>query len=129
MDVTITINEEISNFIILKLTLQPLVENAIYHGIKNKRGKGHVRIEADYDSNGHICFCILDNGIGIKEEDLLNIRDHLDKGQTLNKADGGFGMYNVQERTKLFYGEPFGLTIDSIYGTGTTVCLTIPAKR
>ncbi|RKL65644.1 two-component sensor histidine kinase [Salipaludibacillus neizhouensis] len=129
LDVTITINEEILNFIILKLTLQPLVENAIYHGIKNKRRKGHVQIDADYDSNGHICFCILDNGIGIKEEDLLNIRDHLDKGQTLNKADGGFGMYNIQERTKLFYGEPFGLTIDSIYGTGTTVCLTIPAKR
>ncbi|MFA9556759.1 histidine kinase [Evansella sp. AB-rgal1] len=129
LEVTFDVNEQIYNYIILKITLQPLIENAIYHGIKNKRGKGYLHIEGDFDKHGNINFTIIDNGIGIGEQNLINIRNHLYNGYPLNNSNGGFGMYNVQERIRLYYGEPFGLTIDSKYGSGTTVSLTIPAKR
>ena len=113
----------------MKLTLQPLVENAIYHGIKNKRGKGLIQIKGGFNKAGDITIDITDNGIGIKEEDLIRIQQQLTQGIPLNKESGGFGMVNVQQRIQLYYGIPFGLTVESKYGDGTHICLTIPAMR
>lgn len=129
LDVSLHLNEEILDYEILKLTLQPLVENAIYHGIKNKRGKGLIIIKGDFNSQGNICIEIIDNGIGIKEEKLLEIRLQMSRGMPLNRENGGFGMFNVQQRIRLYYGENFGLTINSNYGEGTLICLTIPPER
>ncbi|WP_170885478.1 sensor histidine kinase [Bacillus alkalicellulosilyticus] len=128
-EVTFSINEELTNYMILKLTLQPLVENAIYHGLKNKRTKGQLHIECDLSKEGHISIKIIDTGIGMTEEQLTTIRNHLYQGYPLEHTKGGFGMYNVQERIRLYYGEPYGLSIESSYGIGTNVELTIPTMR
>lgn len=128
LDVDYKINEDILSYKILKLTLQPLVENAIYHGIKNKRSKGFIRIKADFNAQGDISIDIIDNGIGIQKEALEDIRLQLSDENA--QSDGsGFGMVNVHKRIRLYYGEPFGLTVYSWYGSGTHVCLTIPAAR
>ncbi|WP_226669569.1 sensor histidine kinase [Metabacillus litoralis] len=129
LDVTFHLNNDILSYSIVKLTLQPLVENAIYHGVKNKRGKGFVRIKADFTPEGYICIDVIDNGIGIEEEKLEHIRAQLAKGIPFEKDNGGFGMVNVHQRISLHYGEPFGLKINSWYGSGTRVSLIIPSER
>ncbi|MBU7591261.1 cache domain-containing sensor histidine kinase [Metabacillus halosaccharovorans] len=128
LDVTFHLNEDILDYEIIKLTLQPIVENAIYHGIKNKRGKGFVRIKGDFTPEGYISIDVIDNGIGIKEDKLEEIRSQLSQGVPFEKEQGGFGMVNVHQRIHLRYGEPFGLTINSWYGSGTRVSLIIPAE-
>ncbi len=129
LDVSFHLNEDILKYEIIKLTLQPIVENAIYHGIKNKRGKGFVRIKGDFTPEGYISIDVIDNGIGIKEEKLNEIRVQLSQGIPFEKDQGGFGMINVHQRILLHFGEPFGLTINSWYGSGTRVSLIIPARR
>lgn len=129
LEVSYHLNEAILDYRILKLTLQPLVENAIYHGIKNKRGKGFIRIKGDINSKGQIVIDIVDNGIGIPDKKLNEIRKQLSLGLPTDNGRGGFGMVNVHQRIRLFYGEPFGLTINSWYRSGTHICLTIPAER
>lgn len=129
LDVSYHINREILSCEIMKLTLQPLVENAIYHGIKNKRGKGFVRIKGDFTQEGNICIDIIDNGLGMNEDRLEEIRKQLNLGIPFEKDTGGFGLVNVHQRLLLHYGEPFGLSIRSWYGSGTRVSLIIPAKR
>ncbi|WP_046173640.1 cache domain-containing sensor histidine kinase [Domibacillus indicus] len=129
LDVSFHLNEDILHFEIVKLTLQPLVENAIYHGIKNRRGKGFVRIKGDFTPEGYICIDIIDNGVGITENKLIEIRNQLSAGAPFHKTQGGFGMVNVHQRIRLHYGEPFGLKVNSWYGSGTRVSLLIPAKR
>jgi len=128
LDVTFHLNEDILEYEIIKLTLQPIVENAIYHGIKNKRGKGFVRIKGDFTPEGSISIDVIDNGIGMKEDKLEEIRSQLSQGVPFEKEQGGFGMVNVHQRIHLHYGEPFGLTINSWYGSGTRVSLIIPAE-
>ncbi|WP_051556668.1 sensor histidine kinase [Alkalihalobacterium bogoriense] len=129
LELNIEVSEELNEYSILKITLQPLVENAIYHGIKNKRGKGLLQIKGGFTIEGYIQFKIIDNGIGMNEETLSKVKYHLYNGFPIESQSGGFGMYNVQERINLYYGEPFGLTIESSYQNGTTVCLTLPALR
>ncbi|MDQ0231193.1 cache domain-containing sensor histidine kinase [Metabacillus malikii] len=129
LEVTFDFNDEIVDYSILKITLQPLVENAIYHGIKNKRGKGLVSIRGDFTEDGDICIEVIDNGIGIKEEQLTKIQHQLRTGTKGKKTSGGFGMFNVQKRIQLYYGSQYGLTIESSYQIGTYIRLTIPAMR
>lgn len=132
LDFEIVINDDILQHSILKLSLQPLVENAIYHGIKNKRGKGIIRIAADYDQVGHIVIHIMDNGIGIPPDKLAELQAQFaSEGDPLtndNVQKHSFGLRNVHQRMRLNYGQPFGLAIDSTYGSGTKVSLTIPAE-
>jgi len=120
----INIKEEILDFSVIKLILQPLVENAIYHGIKGKRGSGCIKINGEI-KNEKIYFTIEDNGIGIKEEKLLEINEML-KGKTNPSSSVGYGIFNVNEKIRLTYGEEFGLEYHSIYGEGTIVELWHP---
>ncbi|WP_186577053.1 cache domain-containing sensor histidine kinase [Aquibacillus kalidii] len=129
LEVSFHLNDEIYRYRMMKLLLQPLVENAIYHGIKNKRGKGFIRIKGDFDQDGNICIDIIDNGIGMDEQRLDEIRKQLTLGIPFDNRKGGFGMINVQQRIRLYYGEPYGLTINSWYGSGTRICLRIPAEE
>ncbi|SEA32937.1 two-component system, sensor histidine kinase YesM [Thalassobacillus cyri] len=126
--VSFHINEQILPHKILKLTLQPLIENAIYHGIKNQRGKGLIIIKGDFDLDGNIRIEIIDNGQGIKEERLNEIQEQLDRGLPMRGGNSGIGMYNVQQRIQLFFGKAYGLTVNSRYGGGTIISLTIPAE-
>lgn len=129
LDVNFHLNDDILKYKIIKLTLQPIVENAIYHGIKNKRGKGFVRIKGDFTSEGNIAIDVIDNGIGMSEDKLREVRLQLSSGLPFEKDQGGFGMVNVHQRILLQYGPSFGITINSLYGSGTRVSLIIPAER
>lgn len=130
LEYDIDFDPEIYSYEILKLTLQPLVENALYHGLKNKRGKGHIQI-LGYKTEDGIEFCVADNGVGMKPERLDAIIKQLsgdlrkDEGVD-HSSSSGFGLYNVAQRLWLNYGKNYGLRIESEYGEGTVVYLKIP---
>lgn len=122
LDYVIEIPQELYGYTIMKLTIQPLVENALYHGIKNKRGKGVIRVSAKQREN-KIEIVVEDNGIGMKPAQLKELRSKL---AGLKKSRGGFGLVNVQERIQLHYGEEYGLFFESTYEEGTKVTVRIP---
>lgn len=128
----INVSPEILEYSILKMTLQPLVENALYHGIKNKRGQGSIRIEGRLDSNSHLIFTVEDNGVGMSEERLEQLVKQLDVSeppeQTGNEVSGGFGLYNVHQRIHLYYGEVYGVRVESIHQEGTRVTVRVPCR-
>ena len=125
LEYEIEINEELYQYEILKLTLQPLVENALYHGIKNKRGLGKIKVTGEIVDN-HILFKVSDNGMGMKQERLDEVRSMLIKEKKSSDADSGFGLFNVAQRLKLNYGDAYGLTLYSTYGEGTCAEVLIP---
>lgn len=122
----IQIPKELYQYSILKLTLQPLVENALYHGIKNKRGLGHIRITGRKEE-GRIVFCVHDNGIGMKPERLEHVKKLICGGQEDTENPSGFGLFNVNQRLQLNYGPAYGIEIESTYQEGTIVTVTIPS--
>ncbi|HKM04079.1 MAG TPA: sensor histidine kinase [Lachnospiraceae bacterium] len=126
LDFEIDIPASIYQFKILKITLQPLVENALYHGIKNKRGKGMIKVKGEIAENV-IYLHVEDNGIGMKEEDLCKLQNHVRKRNNANREEGGFGLANVDERIRLNYGSSFGLSFASTFGEGMEVTVRIPA--
>lgn len=124
----IDMDEEVYDCEILKLTLQPLVENALYHGIKGKRGLGHIRV-AGCIRDGLLEFTVTDNGIGMKEERLREVRRIITGEMESTKEKGGFGLFNVNERIRLNYGQQYGIRIESNYGEGTCIWVTVPAVK
>lgn len=132
LDYSIEINEQILNYSIIKMTLQPIVENALYHGIKNKRAKGLLQIKGNFYEDGQkISLQIIDNGIGMTPDRLAALRKQLDRNLLDEKMtdEDGFGLSNVHQRIRLYYGEPYGVTIDSQYSVGTCISLLIPAEE
>jgi two-component system, sensor histidine kinase YesM len=119
LEYELKIDPDIEEFLVLKLILQPLVENAIYHGIKARRGVGKITIAAKRDGN-IIIFSVTDNGVGISPERLDQLRDLFMDGIPM-KDKSGYGSFNINERIKLTFGQDFGLHINSILGEGTTV--------
>ncbi len=113
---------------ILKLVLQPLVENALYHGIKNKRQGGTIIVRAKPRGNNEVQLEVEDDGIGFTPEKLAKLRAELEDDTGDIKLESGFGIGNVNKRIRLYYGKPYGLTVESEYTTGTRVTLVIPAK-
>lgn len=124
LEYEIDIPRELEEYTILKLTLQPIVENAIYHGIKQKRERSKVIIKGRYTEN-KIILMVEDNGIGIQEKELEQIRINLDK-ENIESTNKGFGLINVHARIRLNYGKQYGLKIESTYGVGTKVTVTYP---
>ncbi len=114
-----------------KITLQPLVENALYHGIKNRRGRGRIAIRAVSD-NGDAVLSVRDNGAGIHPDRLEQIAEGLNSRAPARQSSAmapkrdSYGLYNVNERIKLKFGEQYGLTITSTMGEGTCVSVRIP---
>jgi two-component system sensor histidine kinase YesM len=119
LDFKFDIPEELYKFHVLKLILQPLIENAIYHGIKARTGKGEIRVSAERDFD-MICFRIIDDGAGIPSEKLEEINQIL-RGEKKREEQYGIGLFNVNERIQLTYGHAFGIKIYSEVGKGTTV--------
>ena len=131
LDYHIEVDADILDATILKLTLQPLVENALYHGIKNKRSGGTITVRGGRIENNRVWFEVRDGGIGIKPEKLAQIRAEIEDvtGTSMSEtSEGGFGLYNVNERIKLYYGKQYGLSIESEYQKGTRVSLEIPLQ-
>lgn len=121
----IDIDPECRECMILKMTLQPVVENAIYHGIKNKRGGGHISIRIQRDG-GRIKMLVSDTGIGMTEEQLTELVRRVDGLEAAGMGDEHFGLANVSERLRLNYGEAAGMVFRSEYGKGTEVEIYIP---
>lgn len=109
-----------------KLTLQPLVENSINHGLKEK-GTLVVSVGTDIEKDS-ICIIISDNGKGISEEKLENIRERLKKGESF-ASKRSIGIINVNERLKRVFGDRCGIQIHSRYESGTTVVIVIPREE
>lgn len=112
----IEVDEELLELRIPKISIQPLVENALYHGIKNKRGGGKIEIKG-YKDGSDVVIEVADDGIGMSEEDLERVRKGMEFGQA--EDNNVFGLYNVNERIKLQFSESSGIKIDSTYGEGT----------
>jgi two-component system sensor histidine kinase YesM len=112
---------------ILKLLLQPLVENALYHGIKNKRGRGIIRVKG-WKESAFLCFRVEDNGIGMMPERIMELGRRF-SGEAFPGEDNadGYGLYNVSKRLELYYNRKDLLHIVSVYKEGTAVTLKIPA--
>ena len=124
-DYRITACDGLENCYIPKLTLQPILENAIYHGIKEKQEKGmiDVHIEAqDHD----LIFTVTDNGVGMSENALREIQNSVQAPTDGNSRS--FGLGSINRRIQLLYGKHYGITIDSQIHRYTKVTLTIPQK-
>jgi two-component system sensor histidine kinase YesM len=128
MDFKIEADEQVLNNTVLKLILQPLVENALYHGIKNKRSGGTIIVRATQHNRDEVLLEVEDNGIGFTPEKLSQLRTELyDDSGELN-FESGFGIGNVNKRIRLYYGKQYGLTVKSEYTVGTCATLIIPAR-
>lgn len=123
LEYEINIPDELTYCRVPKITLQPLVENALYHGIKNKRGKGRIEIRGIFKDNSLI-LSIEDNGLGMKPDRLKQVIEGIYDNDENNK--NFFGLYNVNKRIQLYYGTEFGIRMESIYGEGTRVEVVIP---
>lgn len=119
----IHVPEELHKYLIPKITIQPLVENALYHGIKNKRGPGKITITGKPEENFFV-IRVEDNGIGISKERLMEVKDGISHKVPTEKDI--YGLYNVNERIRLNFGEKYGISIESVYGKGTTVNIILP---
>ena len=123
MEYILDIDPGLHDAMLPKLTLQPLVENALYHGIKLKRAKGTIRITAT-PADGCVLLRVEDNGVGITPQRLAQLRDAMEQQERV-----GFGLSAVNQRLRLQFGPEYGLRLDSEEGQGTTVTARIPYVR
>lgn len=107
-----------------KLLLQPLVENAVFHGLEPQRGPGEVNVEIGILDEGHIHCRTEDNGCGIAPEKLRQIMEQIKE----EKQDSGIGISNIYKRLQLHYGEEFQFEITSKQGEGTRIRIVIPCE-
>ena len=108
----------------VKLVLQPLVENAIYHGIKYKEGKGLIKIQG-FRENGDIVLQVRDDGKGMDRETL----EHIFEKHVRDTKSNGVGVQNVHERIRLFYGTGYGLSFESEPDKGTLAVIRLPGRK
>ena len=126
LEYEIHVPDRLNAYQIPKITLQPLVENALYHGIKNKRRRGKIEITGEEYAN-HFILKVKDNGIGMEQEFLrrlnLELNDH-----TAKKEKNFFALSNVNERIRLKCGEQYGLRVFSTDGEGTEILVSLPVQ-
>ncbi|WP_341877985.1 sensor histidine kinase [Defluviitalea saccharophila] len=124
-EVDIRVDEDIMDCVVPKFIIQPLVENAIIHGIENKIGNAKLVIKGTKEEDT-IIFEIIDDGIGINEEDLGKLKQADYEGDDHKES---IGIKNVDKRIKLYYGQEYGLDIKSKENVGTTTRITMPFKQ
>ena len=127
MEYSIDVPDEIKKNDIVKITLQPLVENALYHGLKKQREKGMIKISSVDDEN-NIFLIVEDNGVGMQPEQVVQINKEMYEDIWVNRTTG-FGIANVNRRIKLYYGEEYGLILESEPDIGTKVIVVVPKTR
>ncbi|MFC6651358.1 cache domain-containing sensor histidine kinase [Paenibacillus rhizoplanae] len=137
---SIEVEPHLQELYVLKLLLQPMVENAIYHGIKERRGPGHLYI-AVVERDSELYLTVRDDGAGMSADKLKELRQRLEAVGTeelertetdmagTGSAGSGYGILNVQARIRLTYGEPYGIQIESEPGQGTLVTVRHPVVR
>ena len=120
---SIDVPDEFSECMIPKITIQPLVENALYHGIKNKRGGGKIVISAKSEGDD-LMISVTDDGIGMSDERLAEVVAGLEGDRPSENAI--YGLYNVNERIKLKFGSKYGITLHSVFNEGSTCDILLP---
>ena len=123
LDYHIQMDDAIAQCLIPKMTLQPLVENAIYHGIKPKRGKGTITVTGVL-SAGRVTIRVSDTGAGMEEAELEKLQQQLARDEA-----AGFGLVSSYKRLRLMYGADCDFTIESQRGTGTSITIELPFRR
>lgn len=125
----IDVDPEMLDCYTIKIILQPIVENAIKYGIRKNSNDGFVKVTASKNEDS-ILFSVSDNGQGIPAKRLQIIKNVLAKRTQIDENSGnGFGLFNVNQRIWLHFGDGYGVTIDSIIDFGTTVSLRIPLLK
>ena len=124
LEFQIDVDPSILHIPLIKLVLQPIIENAIYHGLKYKESKGLLIVKG-FMKDGNAVLQVIDDGVGMDEETLAHIYDK----HKVNYHSNGVGVYNVQKRLKLYYGDDYGITYESEKGKGTTATITIPGRQ
>ncbi|MDL2295450.1 sensor histidine kinase [Lachnospiraceae bacterium OttesenSCG-928-E19] len=112
-------DEELLNYYCNKITLQPIIENAIYHGIDTGNDTGEIIIRGSREGDD-ILMQVIDNGQGMTEEQTATIL------QKERSDDSGIGLKNVNDRIKIYFGEEYGISIDSELDYGTTISIRLP---
>lgn len=126
LEYDIQIDQDLYDYQILKLSLQPLVENALYHGIKYKRARGYIHISGE-KTGETLRLTVSDDGAGMDENDLEQLRKEIER--PCRETEKGFGLANVNERIRMYFGADYGMKVDSEKGKGTVVEITIPAIK
>ena len=124
LDYHIYIYPEIYEYQIPKLTLQPLVENALYHGIKYKRSRGMIEITGTKEGE-NLYLTVADDGVGMDEDELKKLEKEISR--PCKETESGFGLANVNERIRMYFGSEYGMKIWSEKGSGTRITIEIPA--
>ena len=123
------VDESLYNYPVLKMTLQPLVENAVFHGLERKRGKGTIRVAAKKEE-GRFVLAVSDDGVGMSEQRLGDLRTKLRMSlhseESSSVAEGGIGVRNVYARYAIQFGERLGFEVESRKGAGTRITLSLP---
>ena len=120
------IPDEVAHCMVMKMILQPVIENAIIHGLEEKETEGSLYIGAKVSENTLI-LTVKDDGVGISEEKLQKINSELK--QDVYDTSRHVGIINTQARIRLKYGSEYGITVESLQGDGTSIEIKMPAKR
>lgn len=124
------ISEDTLDCKIPKLIIQPLIENAVYHGLEMKKGGGTIELNI-HKENNILSICVIDDGLGIDEKTLAELNNKMNE-DIFNKSDdmlmdnSKIGVINVHRRLRLLYGDEYGLKIESVYRQGTNISIKIP---
>ncbi|MCQ6559340.1 sensor histidine kinase [Paenibacillus mendelii] len=128
----VSVDERLGAHSIVKLILQPLVENALFHGLEGKTGRWIIHIHATVEEENQLLIKVMDNGIGMSEERLTRIHSEF---ESMNKNSSetaglgqGIGLVNIHKRIQIYYGKPYGLSIKSWKNRGTVVTVSVPLK-
>ncbi|ASA25870.1 sensor histidine kinase [Paenibacillus donghaensis] len=114
--------KELEGRVVLKMSLQPIIENYILHGMRTDKSDNHISIAVN-KQGPMLCACVTDNGRGIPPERLVELTQGLRRPE---ESSGSFGLRSIHERLKLLYGESYGIELKSEVGTGTTVIVYFP---
>jgi len=130
--ITYEVDSAVQDCLIPKMILQPIVENAVFHGLEQKRGRGELTLRGYVTDDPLIVFEIEDDGKGMSPEILQRLREHIHSGEA-NAADGtldkkSLGLVNIDRRVKLLYGTNYGLSIESEPQAGTKVIIKLPER-
>jgi Predicted signal transduction protein with a C-terminal ATPase domain len=120
------LQEDVLDLKILKFLLQPIIENSLIHGIEPMSGQGMIIVKAFLDSE-NLKIVVTDNGLGIPEERMMGILE--EKFKSNKSSFSGIGICNIRDRIKMYFGEEYGVHIESIPNLYTTVELTLPITR
>lgn len=128
-------DEDALDYVTLKLMLQPLVENCIYHGLSAEKPSINIVVSVD-QTDADIIFVVRDDGVGMNEAQLNRLRESIsylpgtdDVATQADTSGGGYGLANINGRIRVYFGKEYGMTIDSAEGEGTTITIRIPKLK